>query len=111
MCNSNRSCGCSLANAINNLFNTSSWFNNGGCGCNNYDRGFVNGVNTVNNILNGNNGGCGCNGGNNGCGCGSNADLSAYTACNDQCYDPYYAAQYGYPTGCSCSASAYNNLF
>ena len=111
---------------------------NHGCGCNGgrpvnlFTDGFVSGVNAANTVYgcgcNGNNG-CGCsgNGGNGGfgiqavsnffgpvssgcgCGCGSNADLSSYTACNNQCFDAYYAQQYGlYPFNtssngiCSC---------
>lgn len=133
MCQCQR-CGCSIANgiadAIKNLFSTPCCRCNNGCGCNGNNNGCgCNGNNNggtpvpiLANLLNTNlffgtptNGGngCGCNGNNNGCGCGcgSNGDLSAYTACGNQCYDDYYARQYAlYPynipssaIGCSCA--------
>ncbi len=83
-CNQNNGCGCNNNNGIA-LTSLDEFYigpvpyagngNNNGCGCNN-------------------NNGCGCNNNNNGCGCGSNLDLSAYTACGNQCYDAYYARQY-----------------
>ncbi len=137
-----QSVGCcllnSFADAINNLFSTQPYCGGGncGCGCNRsttaFTNGFVSGVNAAYTVS-----GCGCNGNQNGnpigfgaqpvaangfgpgpghngcgCGCGSNADLSPYTACNNQCYDPYYAQQYGlYPfnTGSNGICSCCNN--
>ncbi len=44
-----------------------------------------------------------------GCGCGSNGDLSYFTACDNQCYDAYYAQQYalGGDYGCGCGSGGY----
>lgn len=94
-----------------NVVSAANGLGNGGCGCgNNFANGLSSGINAANALVNagGNNGnhGGGC-----GCGCGSNADLSSYTACNNQCYDAYYAQQYGlYPfdgSGCGCGGQGF----
>lgn len=112
MSNSCQSCGSlgcclmnSFANAIDNLFSTAPY-----CGCGrsgnpvSFTDGFVSGVNAANEIygLGNGNGGCGCGGnGNGGCGCNNgNGDLSAYTGCGNQGYDPYYARQYALCPSC-----------
>ena len=113
--------GVNAVSAANGLNTTNSGC---GCGCgcnNNFRSGFSSGVNAANALLNDNN--CNNNGNGNGCGCGcgSNADLSSYTACGNQCFDAYYAQQYGlYPfnqsgngngCGCGCGCSGGNIVF
>lgn len=88
--------GVNAANASEEWWGNNDHNHNGnGCGCNG-NQGGGNGTATVN-VFGGNTGNCPC-------GCGSSADLSAYTACGNQCYDAYYAQQYGlYPFNQNCS--------
>ena len=121
-CGCNCGCGCSLFNqvarAINNLFGNGCGCNgNGGCGCGCGCNGgrrnqggcgcnSCNSCNSNNNTLFVNlfgqefgvaesgsgNWNCGCNS------CGGEADLTSLTGCGNQCFDAYYARQYGlYP--------------